>query len=432
MGHSVGKPTDPDVNALAMSRPGGQETATSPTGLPVNRGKIMGERVNLPNGGSRYKVLVLFGTRPEVIKLAPVIRELESAAPMLQAVNVTSGQHTDLLYPFIRFFGVRVHHDLQIMQPGQTLNEVCGRLLLSLDPVLSREAPDLILVQGDTATALAGAWAGFQRGIPVGHVEAGLRSGDPLNPWPEEMNRRLISRVATYHFAATAGNRDYLLSEGVPADRIVVTGNPVVDSLQQILRQSAVSPAVADLLRATDGCRRLVVTAHRRESFGAAQAAHFRTLRAFVDRHRDVVMLFPVHPNPAVNGPAHALLSGHPRIRLLPAMGYLDFVRLLQHAWLIVSDSGGVQEEVPTLGKPLLILRETTERPEVVDAGFARLVGGPPDLLASALEDAGRHLSGQRDVPRAENPFGSGDSAARIVRGIRAFLGVSHILPRAA
>lgn len=372
------------------------------------------------------KLLTIFGTRPEVIKLAPIIQHLEAFAGMIRSVNVCSGQHTDLLYPFVQLFGIRIDHDLHVMLPGQTPDQVCARVLSALDPILTEEKPDLILVQGDTTTALAGALAGFYKNIPVGHVEAGLRSGDPLSPFPEEMNRRLVTRLASYHFAATARNRETLLGEGVEQEKIFVTGNPVIDSLKTILRSESLNAALEKLFRQTAPLKRIVLTTHRRESFGELMTENLVALRRFVEAHEDVALIFPVHPNPAVTGPATRLLAGHPRIHLIEPLGYEDFVRLLAHAWLIVSDSGGVQEEAPTLGKPLLILRENTERPEAVEAGVARLVGGRPDHLAAMLEEIYVGGSWAEEVCKVENPFGRGDSGKRIAQIISELLGVEN------
>jgi UDP-N-acetylglucosamine 2-epimerase (non-hydrolysing) len=369
------------------------------------------------------KVLTVFGTRPEVIKLAPIIRELESYAEACETVNVTSAQHTDLLYPFIRRFGIRIARDLHVMEPNQTPNTVCARVLTALDPILADERPDLLLVQGDTTTALAGALAAFHRRVPIGHVEAGLRSGNPYSPYPEEMNRRLITRLATYHFAATMHNRKDLLSESVPPDHIFVTGNPVVDSLKAILATATSTPVVEDLLSATTGLKRLVLTTHRRESFGHTMEGNLKALRDFVSRHEDVALIFPVHPNPAVVDAGNRLLSGHPRIHLIRPMDYQDFAVLLSHAWLIASDSGGIQEEAPSLGKALLVLRENTERPEAVESGVARLVGGSPDRLAVMLEEVYQDGTWLEEVGRIDNPFGRGDSGKQIVQIILKVLG---------
>lgn len=373
--------------------------------------------------GGRKKILTVFGTRPEVTKMAPIIRQLEARGKIFQTITIASGQHTDLLYPFVQLFGIDIDCDLKLMAPGQTLSGTCARVLSSLDPILAQEKPDLILIQGDTTTAMAAALAGFYRHIPVGHVEAGLRSGDSQSPYPEEMHRLLITSLATYHFAATLRNRDTLLAAGVRPERIFVTGNPIVDSLKAILKESVASPFIKDLIEETRGLKRIVLTTHRRENFGERMAGNFAVLRRYVEQHADVVLLFPVHPNPEVLRPANALLSEHPRIHLIQPLGYSDFIALLLSAWLVISDSGGVQEEAPTLGKPLLILRENTERPEAVETGVARLVGGHPERLAAALEEVSRDGQWLASVERTENPFGQGDSGKRIAEVIAELFG---------
>jgi UDP-N-acetylglucosamine 2-epimerase (non-hydrolysing) len=374
-------------------------------------------------------VLTLFGTRPEVIKLAPVLHAL-AEMPDLRSVAVSSGQHTDLLRPFVELFSLRIDHDLRLMQPGQTPNQVCARALTALDPVLDQEKPDLLLVQGDTTTALAGALAGFHRRIPVGHVEAGLRSGDAFNPFPEETNRRLITRLASWHFAATPRNQHTLLAEGVAFDRVVLTGNPVVDALRMILCKNVVPPALARVLKQTEGLKRIALTTHRRESFGEVMGDNLRVLRDFVAAHDDVALIFPVHPNPQVRAVAGELLEGRPRVHLLPPLDYPDFIGLLARSWLIVSDSGGVQEEAPTLGVPLLVLRQNTERPEAVDCGAARLA---PDAttLRVMLEQTHRQRGTGAPKPIV-NPFGRGDSGRRIAESVHWILGGSPLSVRDA
>jgi UDP-N-acetylglucosamine 2-epimerase (non-hydrolysing) len=380
-------------------------------------------------GDRRKRVLTLFGTRPEVIKLAPVIAQLERCSEQFVTVNVTSAQHTDLLYPFIRRFGLRLDHNLQVMQTGQTPSQVCARVLGSLDPILDRTRPDLILVQGDTTTAMAGALAGFHRSIPVGHVEAGLRSGNDLSPFPEEMNRKLITRLAKYHFAATQRNRQTLLTEGVSDDRIFVTGNPVVDALESMMRDSSVPPEIGKLLESTEGCKRIVLTTHRREAMGGLMTENLRALAQFVARHEDVVLVFPVHPNPEVVRSAEQVFGRQSRIHRLAPLSYEHFIVLLRHSWLIVSDSGGVQEEAPTLRKPLMILRENTERPESVESGVARLVGGHPERLAAMLEETYSSGTWIDQVAHCQNPFGRGDAAKQIVDAIAGLLNVVPVAP---
>lgn len=376
-----------------------------------------------PSATRRKKVLTLFGTRPEAIKLAPVIRALETNKDYIETINVASGQHTDLFYPFVRLLDIRIDHDLQVMLPNQTPNQICARVMAGMDSILAELQPELILVQGDTTTALAGALAGFHRDIPVGHVEAGLRSGNPRSPFPEEMNRRMISRLATYHFAATTRNRMTLLAEGVEKKNIFLTGNPIVDSLKAMVNRPSESDYhLEQLLQRTDGLKRLVLTTHRRERFGEQMMENLVTLREFVESHKDVALVFPVHPNPAVVEAARAALSNHSRIHLIEPLDYEDFIALLSKAWLIVSDSGGVQEEAPTLGKPLLVLRENTERPEVLESGVARLVGSRPEALAFMLEEAYLDGSWASRVGRIENPFGNGSSGARIAELIAELL----------
>ena len=367
-------------------------------------------------------ILTLFGTRPEVIKLAPVIRALEARPECWRTLNVSSSQHTDLLYPFAKGLAVRIDRDLAVMRPGQAPNEVLARVLAGLDPLLADEQPDLLLVQGDTTTALAGALAAFHRGIPVGHVEAGLRTGDDTSPFPEEMNRRLITRMARYHFAATQANVETLRAEGVPDDRIVLTGNPVVDSLHEILAGHKPSARLKEALAPLEGLRLIALTTHRRESFGGVMEGHLRVLRRFIERHEGLALVFPVHPNPAVLAAAEAALSGAPRVLRLDPLEYPDFIHLLSRAWLIVSDSGGVQEEAPTLGKPLLVLRENTERPEVLQCGVGRLVGNAPARLEALLEEALVDTDWFERVRTTPNPFGAGDSGARIASAIARLL----------
>jgi len=370
-------------------------------------------------------VLTLFGTRPEIIKLAPVIAALEGRPERFRTVNVASGQHIDLLFPFAHLFDVRVDHDLGAMRPRQGLSRLCARILAGLDRLLARARPDVILVQGDTTSALAGALAGVHRGIPVGHVEAGLRSDDRLSPFPEEQNRRLISALATFHFAPTARNCARLVSEGVERDRIAVTGNPVVDALHRVRARPTTSSRIAALRRLTEGQRRIVVTTHRRERLGPVMAENLKALKAFVAARPDTALIFPVHPNPRVQGAARRHLDDHPRIHLLPPLLYDEFIAVLGDAWLIVSDSGGVQEEAPTLGKPLLVLRDTTERPEVLEVGVGRLVGTGPGRLAAALAAAERDAAWPQHCAQASNPFGHGDAGPRIADALERFLDVS-------
>jgi UDP-N-acetylglucosamine 2-epimerase (non-hydrolysing) len=388
--------------------------------MSINKVAVLPER-SFGRKGSPKSVLTLFGTRPEVIKLAPVIHQLEKRRDFLRTINVASGQHTDLLYPFIEMFGIRVDEDLRLMTVDQDPGALCARIFAAVDRILERESPDLILVQGDTTTALAGALVGRRRGIPVGHVEAGLRSGNLLSPYPEELNRRFITLLATFHFAATARNRETLLSEGVGDKSIFVTGNPVVDALQMVLDGDE-GPSASKLLKKVGNRKCIVLTTHRRESFGRVLEENLKVLCRFVREHNDVVLVFPVHPNPNVSCPAKAICGGHSRILITEPLDYREFIQVLSKSWLIVSDSGGVQEEVPSLGKPLLILRENTERAECIDAGMARLVGGQPEALMGMLEEAYQEGSWVDSVSTVENPFGQGDSGERIVECVSQLL----------
>jgi UDP-N-acetylglucosamine 2-epimerase (non-hydrolysing) len=362
----------------------------------------------------RLKILVLFGTRPEAIKLAPIIHELRKK--FFQTVVVSSSQHKELLKPFLKMLDIDADFDLRVMKKDQTPNEVCSRVLAKLDKILAEEKPDLILVQGDTTTALAGALAGFNRQIPVGHVEAGLRSGNPYSPFPEELNRRLVSQIANLHFAATERNRGNLRAEDIPMEKIFVTGNTVVDTLRFILKNLTPDDKINALIEETRGLKRILLTTHRRESFGASMSGNLQILREFVEKRKDVCLFFPVHPNPNVRAVTNEILAEKERIYLLEPLGYQDFIALMKSVWLIVSDSGGIQEEAPSLGKPLFVLRENTERPEAISAGVAKLVGGNPPTLKRMLDENYSIDTWIKSVKEISNPFGDGHAAQRIVR----------------
>jgi len=358
-------------------------------------------------------VCSVFGTRPEVIKFAPVIRQLELDG--FRTLNISSAQHRDLIRPLVEHFKIRVDHDLDVMQPGQTLNSLVSRVVDRLDPVFVEEEPSVVLVQGDTTTAMSGALAAWNRRIPVGHLEAGLRTDTADNPFPEEMNRRLISRLATHHFAGTQSNYDTLISEGVDPEAVVITGNPVIDALEWTLHENSMRETEVDLPFPHDPKKKLIVlTTHRRESFGKVMFSNLKVIRDFLDAHEDVELVFPVHPNPNVKAVAATILEGRDRVHLIDPMDYPDFLNLLSHAWLLVSDSGGLQEEAPSLGKPLLVMRENTERPEAVECGAAKLTGSDPEVLRRELEAAYTDDSWTQAVEKMVNPFGTGDAAKRV------------------
>lgn len=360
------------------------------------------------------KVLVLFGTRPEAIKCAPVINELKKRTHFKTLV-VSSSQHRDLLLPFIDIFDLSLDYDLRVMTANQTPNQILAKTIAELDTLLDRESPQLIMVQGDTATTLAGAIAGFNRDIPVAHIEAGLRTGNLRSPFPEEMNRRLTSKLATFHFAATPQNRQNLVREGISEKDIFVTGNTIVDALNSIRGSLRPNSKLESLLDGTVGKRRLLLTTHRRESFRVAMRENLKVISKFIAAHQDTCLIFPVHPNPYVLSAANEILGGQERVYLINPLDYVDFIFLMESSWLIVSDSGGIQEEAPTLGKPVLILRENTERPEAVQCGVAKLVGGKPVVLASMLEQNYMADTWVKSVGKVQNPFGDGNAARRIV-----------------
>ena len=363
------------------------------------------------------KVLCIFGTRPELIKFLPVLRALRRRRGVTP-VTVSTSQHKDLVKPLVELWNIKVDHDLDAMVHGQSLSSLMSRLLARLDDVLKVEKPDIVLVQGDTTSALAGALAAWHWQIPVGHVEAGLRSGSRESPFPEEMNRRLISALSLLHFAPTQRNVDALLNEGIPADRVFRTGNTIVDAVRLVRQRYQPSPDICKLLEKLAGRRVILLTTHRRESFGQVMRDRMRVLRAFVQERPDVSLVFPVHANPAVVKVAAEELGAAPRMHLVDPLSYPDFLHCLAASWLVVSDSGGVQEEAPSLGKPLLILRENTERPEAVECGVARLVGNSPQRLRDELVEAERPGSWATRIEPIDNPFGDGRSATHIVDAI--------------
>jgi UDP-N-acetylglucosamine 2-epimerase (non-hydrolysing) len=351
------------------------------------------------------KILFVFGTRPEAIKLAPVIRCLQ-ADPCFDTRVAVTAQHRAMLDQVLAAFSIQPDHDLNVMQAGQTLAESASRILAAIEPVLSSERPDCVVVQGDTTTTFCGAVAAFYQSIPVAHVEAGMRTGDLREPFPEEMNRVLTSRLAALHFAATEWAAENLRREGVSSENIFVTGNTGIDAVL----------SVRDSLAAfeRDPARKLIlVTAHRRESFGEGFVRICRALRRLSER-ADVEIIFPVHPNPNVQVIVNEHLRDVPNVSLIEPVDYMRFVLLMQRAYILLTDSGGIQEEAPSLGKPVLVMREKTERPEAVEAGTARLVGTDEDLIvaeATLLLDDSQEYARRA---RIHNPYGDGRASARI------------------
>jgi UDP-N-acetylglucosamine 2-epimerase (non-hydrolysing) len=371
------------------------------------------------------KILVVLGTRPEAIKLAPVILELRRHPAHFEPVVCVTAQHRRMLDQVLGLFQIEVRHDLDLMKPGQDLTDITCGVLHGLRDVLAAERPDLVLVQGDTTTALAAALAAFYAQVPVGHVEAGLRTGDLRAPYPEEMNRKVVGALAAVHFAPTPQARQNLLQEGVAQERIVLTGNTVIDALEFAVARLRDDPELRRTVAAQfgflDPAKRLVlVTGHRRESFGAGFRTICEALGELAAVRDDIQIVYPVHLNPRVREPVHALLGGLPAVKLLEPLDYLPFVFLMQRAALILTDSGGIQEEAPSLGTPVLVLRETTERPEAVAAGTALLVGTGREAILRETQRLLSDASAREAMARAHNPYGDGKAAERIVAALAA------------
>jgi UDP-N-acetylglucosamine 2-epimerase (non-hydrolysing) len=356
-------------------------------------------------------VLVVVGTRPEAIKLAPVVRALK-ARPELDTALALTGQHSDLVDQVLDVFALKADWDLDIMRDGQSLYDVANGCMNGLRSVVGEYQPDVVAVQGDTASVFFGALVAFFEKARVAHVEAGLRSGDKWSPWPEEIFRRLTGVTTDFHFAPTTGARDNLLREGTDPSHVFVTGNTVVDALQTIAGATHGVTSAALRTALASGKRLILVTAHRRESFGAPLEEAFGALREIAERYDDVLLFYPVHPNPSVRGPAEAILGGHDRIVLTSPLDYFDLVHALRHAALAITDSGGIQEEAPSFGTPVLVLREVTERPEGISAGVASLVGTDRNRI---LEGAARVLASTPSTNGGSfNPYGDGRAAERI------------------
>jgi len=357
--------------------------------------------------------LFVFGTRPEAIKLCPLIRELRSRHDATARICVTA-QHRGMLDQVLEAFQVTPDYDLNLMRPNQTLSGLTARILEALEPVLADAAPDMVIVQGDTTTTLAAALGAFYHRIPTAHVEAGLRTGDPARPFPEEINRVLTSRLAELHFAPTPNAAANLTAEGVPAARIYITGNTGIDAVLYVrdaLASGALTPPAWPCLDA--GRRLIVVTSHRRENFGAGFAREMRAMARLAARP-DVQLIYPVHRNPNVLEPAHELLGGLPNVHLIEPLAYVPFVDLLRSAYFLITDSGGIQEEAPSLGKPVLVLRDKTERPEAVEAGTVKLVGTDEERIVA---EATRLLDDPTEytrMTRVHNPYGDGQASQRI------------------
>lgn len=370
------------------------------------------------------KVLLVFGTRPEAIKMAPVYEALK-ANPSLDVRVAVTAQHREMLDQVLRLFGIEPDYDLNVMKPGQGLTEITAAVLAGLKPVLEDYVPDLLLVHGDTTTTLSASLAAYYQQIPVGHVEAGLRTGNNYSPWPEEINRKITGTIATLHFAPTERSKANLLAENVSPLHITVTGNTVIDALLDVVgrleRDTTLSDKLDEHLGLTaslkSGRRIILVTGHRRESHGGGFERICDALAQLAERP-DVEIVYPVHLNPNVKEPVERLLGRLDNVRLIAPQDYLPFVQLMRRAALILTDSGGVQEEAPSLGKPVLVMRETTERPEAVEAGTVKLVGTDTAMIVSEATRLLDDRAAYDSMSFAHNPYGDGRAAARIVDSI--------------
>ena len=370
------------------------------------------------------KVLLVFGTRPEAIKMAPVYEALRANRGLDVRVAV-SAQHREMLDQVLRLFGIKPDYDLNVMKPGQGLTEITAAVLAGLKPVLEEYAPDLLLVHGDTTTTLSASLAAYYQQIPVGHVESGLRTGNIYSPWPEEVNRKITGGIARLHFAPTEKAASNLKSEGVEEDHISITGNTVIDALFEVVEKldnDQQQSASFDTEFGIDLTKRLIlVTGHRRESFGGGFERICAAL-ATIAKREDVQIIYPVHLNPNVKGPVESSLGALERVKLIAPQDYLPFVHLMRRADIILTDSGGVQEEAPSLGKPVLVMRDTTERPEAVDAGTVKLVGTDDDLIVRETSKLLDDQSAYDAMSRAHNPYGDGLASRRICDAVLSFL----------
>lgn len=372
------------------------------------------------------KVMVVFGTRPEAIKMAPLVKGLQAKAGEIETVVCVTAQHREMLDQVLKLFDIVPEHDLNIMKPGQDLFDITSNILLGLKGVLQQEKPDLVLVHGDTTTTLATSLAAYYARVPVGHVEAGLRTGNKHSPFPEEMNRKLTGSIADIHFAPTAASRDNLLREGIAAEAIHVTGNTVIDALlavvEKLRNDTALQAELAARFAFLNPQRRLIlVTGHRRENFGEGFQNICEALADIAAEHDDVEILYPVHLNPNVRQPVKDILAarGLANVHLIEPVDYLPFLYLMDRSHIIVTDSGGIQEEAPSLGKPVLVMRDTTERPEAVEAGTVKLVGTSRETIVAEARRLLLDADAYATMSRAHNPYGDGKAVKRIIEHIR-------------
>lgn len=378
----------------------------------------------------KQKIAVIFGTRPDTIKLAPIILELRRERRFFDVVTIATAQHRQMLDQVLEVFRISPDHDLNVMRQNQTLAEITKNTIGSLDHLLARMKPGMVLVQGDTTTTFVGSLAAFYRRIPVGHVEAGLRTHDKSNPFPEEINRRLTSSIADLHFAPTDTARKALLRENIRKDAIFVTGNSVIDALKIAVRKKYTFGVRALNVIVARRRKIVLITMHRRENWGPPMESAARAIRRIAEKHPEIDLVFPVHLNPAVREVVFRILGGVTNVSLIHPLDYLDFVNMIARSYLIITDSGGVQEEAPSLGKPVLVLRDVTERPEAVAYGTVRLVGLREERIVSAAQKLLTDPRAYDAMASATNPYGDGLAARRTVRIIKHYFGYSRTLPK--
>ena len=376
------------------------------------------------------RVLLVFGTRPEAIKMAPLVKEFEKNPDRFETVVCVTGQHREMLDQVLQIFGIQPDYDLDIMKPGQDLYDITARVLIGMRDVLRNVQPDVVLVHGDTTTSTAAALAAFYRQIPVGHVEAGLRTYNMYSPWPEEMNRQITSRIATYHFSPTLLSRQNLLQEGIKEEQIIVTGNTVIDALYMVIDKikgngeleielaGLLNKNGYDISRLSGGRKMVLITGHRRENFGEGFVQICRAIKDLTLKYPEVDFIYPMHLNPNVRRPIHEVfgeeLSGLNNMFFIEPLEYLSFVYLMEKSTIILTDSGGIQEEAPSLGKPVLVMRNTTERPEALEAGTVKLVGTDYDKIMNEVSVLLDDQTSYEKMSKAVNPYGDGFACSRI------------------
>lgn len=372
----------------------------------------------------KLKIMVVFGTRPEAIKMAPLVLELQKQRETIETITVVTAQHRQMLDQVLETFNIVPDYDLDIMGKSQTLLDITSKILNQLDPVIKKEKPDMVLVHGDTTTTFAASLVAFYNQVRIGHVEAGLRTFDKYSPYPEEMNRQMTDDLADLYFAPTGESKDNLLKENHPESSIVVTGNTAIDALKLTVQENYHHEVLDQL----DPAKKIIlVTMHRRENQGAPMRAVFGALREMVDQEPDIEVVYPVHLSPAVQEAANDLLGDHDRIHLIAPLDVLDFHNLASRSYFIMSDSGGVQEEAPSLGKPVLVLRDTTERPEGVKAGTLKLVGTDPAIVKSTMTELLTNGHLYLEMANARNPYGDGKASERIVQAIKHYFGQGEV-----